>query len=363
MESLSRPLILVSSIMVCCLMVTMQYSGAQNVLPVSKEGPLTPDEEPGMQGQGGGEEPIVPDNNKEPEAQTEEPREQKEEPSGADVGEGEPEVKGEDKQEEKTTTTPPGKRPTGGLDIANTTQQALPPAYKITIKFHALWPGYISGFTYNCNLGGCGAPGPKHCANWNLAAYMQGKLVKISEIIPRGLKACNIKDPYYGSTTSIYFVPSVTVEIPGESVQDIRDYRPLSIFTVGWQNDSSTCPPPPMNAPEELPEVQRILVDKSSTHSDAKEKIASIQHQLQNQLSVGCTPVKPTTTEPSVATSYLQNQRLDTVNILLPPPGYGMELGTDHNERDGIYVRNCDTSPFCISYYIDCPLCVKIRQH
>lgn len=119
-----------------------------------------------------------------------------------------------------------------------------------------------------------------------------------------------------------------------------------------------------MNAPEELPEVQRILADKDSTHSDSKEKIASIQHDVQNQLSVGCSRIKPTTTTSGVPTSYLQNQRLDTVNILLPAPGYGMELGIDRGGlTEGIYFRNCDTSPFCISYYIECPLCVDVRQH
>jgi hypothetical protein len=47
-------------------MLRMQYSAAQNTVPVSKEGVLTPDEEPEVQG----EEPQV----LEPQVQGEEPR-------------------------------------------------------------------------------------------------------------------------------------------------------------------------------------------------------------------------------------------------------------------------------------------------
>ena len=54
-------------------MLRMQYSAAQNTVPVSKEGVLTPDEEPEVQGeepQVQGEEPQV----LEPQVQGEEPR-------------------------------------------------------------------------------------------------------------------------------------------------------------------------------------------------------------------------------------------------------------------------------------------------
>jgi outer membrane biosynthesis protein TonB len=121
---MSCPLILLSSMLVSLLMITMQYSGGQNIVPISRETQVTPDEEPDVQGgpEAPEKEPQAPD--KEPEAQVEEPKEQKEEPSGAD--EGEPEVKGEDKSEEQSTdTTTPGKGTLGGLDIANTTQQTF----------------------------------------------------------------------------------------------------------------------------------------------------------------------------------------------------------------------------------------------
>jgi hypothetical protein len=348
----------------------MQFSGAQNIIPISKEGILTPDVEPDVQG----EEPDVQGEERdvdigEPEVQGEEPEPQKEEPPV--VGEGEPEVQGEDETEpeEQPEPTDPRKGVEGGLDIANTTQQSLPTAFNITIQFANLLPTYISGYSSNCNIAADCYPGPKRCADWNVAAYVQGKLVKISELKHSGgtygtdkitgLEACIVKDVTKWYPDSLWYVPSVTVEIPTESVEDFRDYRPLSIFTVGWQNDSSTCPPPPLlNWPEELPEVQRILADyKGSIHSGAKEKIASIQHELQNQISADCSPIKPTTTKYDIETSYLQNQALDTVNILLIPPSYGMELGRD--QFNGIYVRNCDTSPFCLAYYIDCPLCLK----
>jgi hypothetical protein len=156
---------------------------------------------------------------------------------------------------------------------------------------------------------------------------MQGKLVKMSESnyslfneppSAGTMEICKI-GKIYGDY--VYFnLPYVTVDIPNDLVEDVRDYRPLSIFTVGWQHDSTTCPKF-MNAPKELPEVQRILADKGSTrpyYADAKEKIASIQHELQNQLSVGCSPT------PGTTDSYPKNLRLDTVNILLAAPSYGI---------------------------------------
>lgn len=188
------------------LFLSMQYSGAQKVpgnIEVSNLPPSAIDEN-GEQPEVQGEEPTVNDDDDEPEAQGED----------------------ETKPEEQPTDTDPRKGVEGGLDIANTTQQSLPPAFKITIKFEGLWPSYLSGYSPNCNLFGCGNPGPKKCADWNLVAYVQGKLVKISEVKhyynyvsdAYGLEVCIRPDIEYGYT-GIGFVPSVTVEIPGESVE------------------------------------------------------------------------------------------------------------------------------------------------
>ena len=116
------------------------------------------------------------------------------------------------------------------LDIANTTQQSLPTAFNITIQFAGLYPSYISGYSPNCNFGGC-YPGPKKCADWNLAAYVQGKLVKISEEkhfvgygkYESGLEVCKVNVDTGYEFYSLRHVPFVTVEIPTESVEDFRD--------------------------------------------------------------------------------------------------------------------------------------------
>lgn len=308
----------------------MQYSGGQSIFPVSKDIILTPDEEPDVQG----EEPTVKDD-------------------------GEPIVQGEDEteSEEQPTGTDPRKGVQSGLDIANTTQQTLLPAYKIGIQFYGIAAGYLSG--------------GKNCADWSLAAYVQGKYVKLRTVYSSPLSditvVCKVgSGPPVGGGSPLkdgYNQLSggfVNINIPNDLVEgdSLRDYRPLSIFTVGWQHDSSTCPKF-MNAPKELPEVQRILADyKGSTHADAKERIASIQHELQNQLSVGCSPTPPT------ATSYPKNQKLDTVNILLPAPTYGIKVAPEEWEKDplAVLVKNCDTSPYCLSYHIYCPLCPVPRQ-
>ena len=45
------PLILFWSILITFLVITMQYSGAQIISPISKEGDLTPGEEPQVKGE------------------------------------------------------------------------------------------------------------------------------------------------------------------------------------------------------------------------------------------------------------------------------------------------------------------------
>ena len=94
---------------------------------------------------------------------------------------------------------------------------------------------------------------------------------------------------------------------------------------------------------------------KDNRHKNRSSTFTGSQH---------CSPTKPTTTKNDIETSYLQNQRLDTVNILLPAPSYGMELGKDLGGlTEGVYVRNCDAAPYCLSYNIVCPLCAEARQH
>ena len=323
----------------------MQYSGAQKV-PGKIEMPNLP--------------PSAIDENGEPEVQGEEPEVQGEDEGPTDKG-GQPEVQGEDdlttkddetESEEQPEPTDPRKGVEGGLDIANTTQQTLPPAYKVKVSLESIAASYISD--------------GKNCAWWVMVAYVQGKLVKIyshpggwSGAPPESIGVC--KDNKYYELGYPSGPPSVNVEIPNDLVESIKDYQPLSIFTVGWQNDSPSTCPLRMNAPEELPEVQRILADyKGSAHADAKEKIARIQHEVQNQISVGCSPTPPT------ETSHPKNQRLDTVNVLLTAPSYGIKVAAEDALEKRPYwhlITNCETSPYCIVYGIHCDLCAVARQH
>jgi hypothetical protein len=176
----------------------------------------------------------------------EEPEVQQEEPIVK--GEGEPKVQGEDdsmnkdnetESEEQPTRTAPRKEVEGGLDIANLTQQPLYSAYKIKIIFDAIKATNVGGHT------GCG--------NWDMGVYVQGKLVKLSNM-GQPLKVCTdrviqLKDA------------EATVEIPGESVESVKDYQPLSIFSAGSELDN--CNPEPL--PANLPEVRKVLADKGST--------------------------------------------------------------------------------------------------
>jgi hypothetical protein len=332
-------------------MITMQYSGAQNVLPISKEGILTPDEEPDVQGGGGAQGPIVPE--EEPEAQVEEPEPQKEEPPV--VGQGEPEVQGGDESQEQTTPTDPRKGPMGGLDIANTTQQTLPPAFKIKIIFDAikpnpankLWPSY-----------------KEYCEDWDMGVYVQGKLVRLNNI-NQPLKIC-------GDRTVQLKNAEAFVDIPGESVESIKDYQPLSIFSAG--SELNKCNPEPL--PADLPEVRKILADKGSTRlGDAKEEISKIQSQTGN----GCIEKSYQASIFSgqcvkygaqyICPWYYVNQTLSNLHYLFGSPGYGKVLPRDTlGNPERIQVDSCSTyggTPrhFCLFYTLECASCAGVRVH
>jgi hypothetical protein len=333
----------------------MQYSGAQNISPISKEGTLTPDEKPQVQGQepAESEEPQVQG---EPEAQVEEPEEQKEEPSGAD--EGEPEVKGEDESEENPTpTNPPGKGAVGGLDIANTTQVTLPPAYKIKIIFDAIKPWHVD------TLWGDG------CANWDMGVYVQGKLVRLNNI-NQPLKVCT------GKTIQLKDAETI-VEIPGESVESVKDYQPLSIFSAG--SELKNCDPKPL--PTDLPEVRKLLSDKGTTrpyYAHAYEEIQKIQNEISNgciekywSLSIGSGYCR-TWGGQTICPSGTHNETLKNLKYVFESPGYGKfvpEKTVGNPER--VQIDTCShnvgryepTSHFCLYYTIECPLCPAVRVH
>jgi len=194
--------------------------------------------------------------------------------------------------------------------------------------------------------------GGVNCAEWNLVVYVQGKLVNPNENgDPMVVCKSKIFDLFWG--------PTVTVDIPNDAVEGPHDYQPLSIFTVGWQKDNLTCPQD-MNAPEELPEVLRILTDQGSTrpyYADAREKIARIQHEVQNQISVDCPPT------PKTQDLMNKNQKLDTVNILEASPGYGKKVAADTvGNPPTARVKSC-SEIFCLYYTISCPLCPAVREH
>jgi hypothetical protein len=113
-------------------------------------------------------------------------------------------------------------------------------------------------------------PSPKNCviAKWDLGVYVQGKLIKLDDM-GHPLTVC------YGALVPLKNA-EVTVEIPDETVESPKDYRPLSIFTAG-SVISYNCDPKPL--PSDLPEVRKILADKGSTrpfYANADEKIVEI---------------------------------------------------------------------------------------
>ena len=84
--------VLLASTITIILVLTIQYSGAQGIVAISKEGILTPNEEPQVEGE-------------ESQGQGQESKPQKEEPLGVDVNEDKPETKGEEESEEESTFT------------------------------------------------------------------------------------------------------------------------------------------------------------------------------------------------------------------------------------------------------------------
>jgi hypothetical protein len=348
---MSSPLILLSSILISFLMITMQYSGAQNIVPISKETQITPDEEPEVQGtpEAPDKEPEAPD--KEPEAQVEEPKEQKEEPSGVD--EGEPEVKSEDKSEEQSTPGATGKGAVGGLDIANTTQQTLPPAYKIKLIFDAIKPNYLGG-TYE-HVG---------CSDLDMGVYVQGKLVRLNNI-NQPLKVCT------GKTTQLKDAET-TVEIPGESVESVKDYQPLSIFSAG--SELNKCDPKPL--PTDLPEVRKILSDKGTTRPYYAQADKEIQ-KIRNEISNGCIEKHWTSIYncrtwnfQTVCPEGNHNESLKNLDYVFESPGYGKVVPKNTGGNpERVQIDTCSYSPyestskFCLYYTIECPLCPAIRVH
>jgi hypothetical protein len=325
----------------------MQYSAAQNIVPISKEPKLTPDEEPEDKG--------APEEGGEPELKGE-PEVKGEDEGQTGKGEGKPETPTEDditnkddetKSEDQPEPTDPRKGVPGSLDIANTTQQTLPPAYKIKIIFDA--------------IKGRGIGNPNDCVNWDFGIYVQGKLVRLSDM-NQPLKLC-------GDTIIQLKDKEATVEIPRESVESVKDYQPLSIFTAGsWLHN---CNPEPL--PTDLPEVRKALADKGS---NIKEEI----HKIQMQISNGCVP--KTWTNPfnciHIAGQYVcqsgtANKSLAVVNYVFESPGYGKFVPEKTvGNPESAQINTCErlprepyttTSDFCLYYTIQCPLCSAVRVH
>lgn len=311
----------------------MQYSGAQNIIPVSKDNILTPDVEPDVQGE-------------EPEVEIEEPEVQGEDEGPTDKG-GEPEVQGEDdlttkddetESEDQPEPIDPRKGVPGGLldtDTVNTTQQTLPPAFKIKIIFEAIKQNVPETYEY-----------AQYCRNFDIGMYVQGKLVRLSNI-NEPLRLCGAKVEQLKNAEAF-------VEIPGESVESITDFQPLSIFSAG--STLKNCIPKAL--PADLPEVRKILDEKRSTspyfqdprqfyYPDAVKEIYKIQKNITN----GCTP-----TSGNVSLAY--------INYVSGPPSYAPNVPAGATENslgltERTQVNSCSTyrGPFCLFYTIECPIC------
>jgi hypothetical protein len=345
-------MILLSSIVATTFHI--QYSGAQTIVPVSKEFQV-PDiqlNEPTVKG----------DNENEPEVEEEEPTVKDTDESEV-KGEGEdvPEVQGEDESTSEQNETEsevqpevitPKKEVGGSLDIANATQQLLQPVYEIKITFDAIKVKSLG------NLAKCGQGPP---GEWDIGVYVQGKLTKLDDM-GQPLKVCEDMVVQLKNAEA-------TVDIPGESVESPKDYQPLSIFTAGSQLDK--CVPKPL--PAELPEVRKILSDKGSTrpfYANAEEKIRNIQEQISN----GCIPK---TIQGQCGYlwggygcySFHYNSSLSTINILEESPGYGKYVPKNTvGNPPSVQIDTCTTYhsqslDFCLYYTIYCPLCPSIRVH
>jgi hypothetical protein len=327
-------------------LLTVQYSSARTLIPISKKLEV-PDIDIDESAETGEREPDV--------EVEEEPTVKGEDASGP-VEEG-PVVQEEPVGEEVNETSseePKGPSPKkgvgGGLDIANATQQLLPPAYQIKITFDAIKVKSLG------NLQKCGQWPP---AEWDIGVYVQGKLIKLDDM-GQPLKVC--KDMVVQLKDA-----EATVDIPGESVESPKDYQPLSIFTAGSQLDN--CNPKPL--PAELPEVRKILSDKGSTrpyYANAEEKIQNIQDQVSN----GCIPKTYTTIGvcqlyTGCPETYYYNHTLKDLQLLEESPGYGKYVPKDTvGNPASVQIDTCEvyrTGSFCLYYTIYCPLCPSIRVH
>jgi hypothetical protein len=330
-------------------LLTVQYSSAQTSIPISKN-------------------LEVPDLDIDESADTEDSGPEVEVEPGAEV-EGEPTVKGEDDSEaevepevqggepaaqdanqtdsEEPKGPSPKKEVGGSLDIANETQQLLPPAYQIKITFDAIQVARK-------------LPSQAICGKWDLGVYVQGKLVRLDNM-GQPLKVC--KSQLYPLKDA-----EATVDIPAESVESPKDYQPLSIFTAGSQLDN--CDPKPL--PGELPEVRKILADKGSTrpyYANADENIKKIQFQISN----GCIPKTNAVwcdTCYNVPVYYDYNASLTDISLLEASPGYGKVVSKDTiGNPESVQIDTCTYGYvdilgwFCLYYTIDCPLCAAIRVH
>ena len=200
-----------------------------------------------------------------------------------------------------------------------------------------------------------------------MGVYVQGKLVKLNNNQPLrmcGSKAVQLKDK------------EITVEIPGQSVESVKDFQPLSIFSAGSELDN--CNPAPL--PADLPEVRKALADKGSTrpyYSHAKEEISKIQSQVSN----GCIQKYWTNNNPFncvnlngnyVCPSGYSNETLKNLNYVFESPGYGkIAPKNTPGNPESVPIASCytypnpndDTRHFCLYYTIECPLCAAIRVH
>ena len=197
--------------------------------------------------------------------------------------------------------------------------------------------------------------------------YVQGKLVRLTDT-NQPLKLCPTKILQLKNAEA-------SVEIPGESVESVKDYQPLSIFSAGsWLNNCN-----PEALPADLPEVRKALADKGSTrpyYAHVEEEISKIQHQISN----GCVPkywVNP------LNCIYLQghyvcqqgtaNKSLANLNYVFESPGYGkiVPWNAGGNPERG-QINTClslpkapykTTGDYCLFFTIECPLCAAMRLH
>lgn len=321
----------------------MQYSGAQQINPLSKESKvpeIEPNEPSIMAGENESE--VQPRVNEGSELKGEQER-----PNPLGQSELANEGNNTISQEQPETTT--HNKGVGGLHISNLTQQLLPPKYKIKITIDAIRPKYIDYL--------------KNCGEWDFEVYVQGKLVKLS----------GSNNPIHVCRETTYQFkdaePAI-VEIPDQVVESPTDYQPLSIATTGSQVDN--CEPKPL--PSELPEVQKILSDKGSTrpyYANAYQKIWKIASQISNGCTQtayyhSCIPNCYGWNGVNNSYYYFGNHSLALLNIVNYSPGYGKIVPkSTAGNPESVHINTCKTfqGMFCLYYTIDCPLCSAIREH